>query len=168
MITILGVTALALSFLFWLIYFRDPITTSDMGFVKLLPVVNAFLNLLAAFFLIRGYFQIKGQKKIAHEKSMKLAFLCSALFLVSYIIYHFFHGDTKFLGQGFIRPIYFFILISHILLSVIALPMVLMTFFLALKKRWVAHKKIAKWTFPIWLYVSVTGVLIFLLLKIFN
>jgi putative membrane protein len=99
---------------------------------------------------------------------MLLATFTSALFLVSYIAYHHFHGDSKFLAQGWIRPVYFTILISHILLSVVQVPLILTTLYLAYSKNFVKHKKIAKITFPIWLYVSVTGVLIFIILKWFN
>ena len=92
----------------------------------------------------------------------------SALFLVSYITYHHFHGDTKFVAVGTIRPIYFGILISHILLSAIQVPLILSTLYLALTRKFVKHKKIARITFPIWLYVSVTGVVIFIMLSQFN
>jgi len=92
----------------------------------------------------------------------------SALFFVSYVIYHSFQGDTKFLATGVIRPLYFFILISHIVLSVIVVPMILTSLYLSFSGRMAAHKRVSRWTLPIWLYVSVTGVLIFLLLKLFN
>jgi putative membrane protein len=86
-------------------------------------------------------------------------------FIFSHLTYHHFHGDTKFLGQGWIRPIYFFILISHIILSVINLPMILTTLYYALDKRLSEHKKLARWTLPIWIYVSVTGVLVYAILN---
>ena len=89
----------------------------------------------------------------------------SALFLVSYVIYHFFHGDTKFPGQGWIRPTYFFILISHIGLSMVALPLILSALWYALRGKFQIHRRIARWTFPIWLYVSVTGVVVYVLLN---
>jgi putative membrane protein len=99
---------------------------------------------------------------------MVSALVLSALFLISYLTYHHFQGDTRFLATGLIRPIYFFILISHIILSVAVLPMVLITVFHALRGRFSNHKKIARYTFPVWLYVSVTGVLVFLMLNVFN
>jgi putative membrane protein len=89
----------------------------------------------------------------------------SALFLVSYIVYHSVHGDTHFGGQGLIRPVYFFILVSHIALSAVALPLVFLSLFFSLSGRFPRHKKIARYTFPVWLYVSVTGVLVFALLR---
>ena len=150
----LGFSVVAAAFLFWLIYGREASTGYDVGF---LSAVNASLN--AA---IR-----KGNWK-THRNLMLLALLFSALFLVSYIVYHTFHGDSKFLGEGLIRPIYFFILISHIVLSVVALPLILITVSLSLTRRFSHHKKWAKWTFPIWAYVSVTGVAVFVLLKTFG
>lgn len=99
---------------------------------------------------------------------MVAALVSSALFLIAYVIYHNAHGDTTFQSAGFIRVIYFFILISHILLTTVALPIILVTFFFALTNKFDAHKKIARITLPAWLYVSVTGVLIFFLLRLFS
>ena len=99
-----------------------------------------------------------------HMVFMICAFVFSGLFLVSYIIYHYFHGDTPFPGSGAIRPIYFSILISHVLLSIIALPLILITFLFSLKGQFAVHKKVARVTFPIWMYVSVTGVIIYFML----
>ena len=96
------------------------------------------------------------------------ALVCSTLFLISYVVYHNFHGDTKFTGQGLVRPIYFFILISHIVLSAVVVPMILTSLYLALAGRLATHKRVSRYTFPIWLYVSVTGVLIFAMLKAFS
>jgi putative membrane protein len=92
----------------------------------------------------------------------------SALFFVSYVVYHSFHGDTKFLATGFVRPVYFFVLISHIVLSVVVVPMILTSLWLSFSGRMATHKRVSRWTLPIWLYVSVTGVLIFAMLKLFN
>jgi putative membrane protein len=100
--------------------------------------------------------------------AMVAAFASSSLFLVSYVVYHALHGDTPFRGTGWIRPVYFFILISHIVLSVVVLPMVFTTFFFSLTRQFRRHRRIARWTLPLWLYVSVTGVLVFALLKVFN
>ncbi len=166
-ISLIGIVSLvAITFLLWLIYYRNPTNAISHPIIEILPLANAIFNSLSASCLVMGIIHIKNKKRESHERMMKLAFVSSALFLISYIAYHFFHGDTKFMGEGIVRPIYFFILISHILLSVIALPMVLFTFFMAWKENWSIHKKVAKWTFPIWLYVSVTGVLIFLFLRL--
>ncbi len=159
-------SSVALSFLFWLLYFRQG--RGEAGWLDFLPSVNAILNSLTTAFLIRGYLAIKSGNRKLHALCQKSAFVFSTLFLICYILYHSFHGDSHFLGQGIIRPIYFLILISHIVLSVAALPMVLTTFFFALTGRLDLHRKLAKITLPIWLYVSITGVLIFALLKVYS
>jgi len=155
----------AAGFLFWLIYFHK---SSESGGLHFLPAVNASLNALSAAFLVLGFRAIRGGRISTHKIFMTCAFLTSALFLGCYIVYHTYQGDTHFTGQGFIRPVYFFILISHIVLSVLALPVILYTYAMGLSGRILQHKKIAIWTFSIWLYVSVTGVLIFILLKLFS
>ena len=130
-----------------------------------LPAVNASLNALATIFLTIGYIFIKQQKKDAHRNCMIAAFLTSAVFLACYLTYHFsVTAVTKFQGQGIVRPIYFFILITHIILAVVIVPLVLMTMSRALKRRWEHHKKIARWTWPLWMYVSITGVIVYLML----
>lgn len=161
------VSAAAIAFLFWLIYFA-PSATTQVSWSSKLPALNAILNTLSASCLLMGVIAVKKKNLELHKKLLFSAFGFSSLFLVSYIIYHYFQGDTKFLAQGMIRPVYFFILISHILLSIIALPMVLTTFYLGIKDSKEKHRKWAKWTFPIWLYVSITGVLIFIILKLFQ
>ena len=108
-----------------------------------------------------GYAAIRRGRRDVHQRWMFTALAASGVFLVSYVTYHALHGDSRFLGQGVVRPIYFVILISHILLSVVALPLVLSTFYLSLSGRFAAHRRVARWTFPIWLYVSVTGVVVF-------
>ena len=164
---ILAVSALAVAFLFWLIYFRQS-NPSQANWVGALPALNAFLNGTSATLILLGLQAIRQRKPLIHMRYMLGAFTSSALFLVSYIVYHSLHGDTRFLAQGWIRPIYFFTLISHIGLSIVALPLVFTTFYLALSQRRDSHRKLARWTYPLWLYVSVTGVLIFVLLKLFN
>ncbi len=101
-------------------------------------------------------------------KIMYAALASTALFIVCYVVYHNYHGDTKFTGTGPVRPVYFFILISHIVLSGVAVPLILLSFFTALAGRFGLHRKLSKVTFPVWLYVSVTGVLVFLMLRAFN
>ncbi|PIQ28719.1 DUF420 domain-containing protein [bacterium (Candidatus Blackallbacteria) CG17_big_fil_post_rev_8_21_14_2_50_48_46] len=164
---ILGVSAVAIAFLFWLIYFRQA-QTSQATWVNGLPGLNAFFNGTSATLILLGYQAIKRKQPLVHMRYMLGAFTSSSLFLVSYIVYHSLHGDTKFLAEGLIRPIYFFTLISHIGLSIVALPLVFTTFYFALSRKTEIHRKLARWTYPLWLYVSVTGVLIVLLLKIFN
>ncbi len=161
----LTLSVVALGFLFWLIYGNPGSTAYDVAF---LAPVNACLNAASALCLFLGFAAIRSGRVTRHRNLMLAALALSALFLVSYIIYHTFHGDSKFLGQGAIRPFYFAILISHIILSVLALPMILVTVGLSLTKRFKIHRKWARWTFPLWAYVSVTGVLVFVLLKVFG
>ena len=164
---IIGVSVVALLFLVWLIYFKAP-SEVEMPWIKNLSALNATFNTLSTMFLLLGFREIKRRNFAKHMNFMISAFVTSSLFLVSYIIYHHFVGDTLFGGQGIIRPIYFFILISHIILSAFVVPLVLTSFFFAFSGKFETHRKVSKWTFPIWLYVSVTGVLVFLLLKIFG
>lgn len=162
----LSISGIAVGFLFWLIYMRQG--GGESSSLAFLPAVNATLNGLSAILLVRGWFAIKAGNRPLHAFCQKSAFVVSALFLVCYIIHHSLHGDSRFAGTGMVRGVYFFILISHILLSIVALPMILATFFYALSSRLETHRKLARWTFPIWLYVSVTGVLVFAFLKIYN
>ena len=163
-IIILILSFVILASILWVIYLkRQP--ENIIPWTRHLPVVNTALNALTAILLMGGYWAIKSGKRDMHVKFMLSAMTASFLFLIGYILYHYGHGETAFMGQGWIRPLYFFILISHIILSAVQLPLILMTAFFALTKRFSAHKRIAKWALPIWLYVSTTGVLIFVLLK---
>jgi len=164
---IVGISIVAVLLLFWLIYFKPPAVV-QLPWIKNLSALNATFNGLSTIFLILGFNEIRKKQFDRHMNYMISAFLSSTLFLVSYVIYHTFVGDTKFMSEGFIRYIYFFILITHIILSVFVVPLVLTTFFFALSGQFVRHRKLAKWTFPIWLYVSITGVLVFAFLKIFG
>jgi putative membrane protein len=132
--------------------------------VARLPAVNAFLNGTSAVFLVLAWRAIRRRDVVTHTRRILVSLGASALFLVSYIVYHSVHGDTKFAGQGAIRPLYFFVLISHVTLSAVALPLVFLSLFFSLSGRFPKHKSIARYTLPIWLYVSVTGVLVFALL----
>lgn len=135
--------------------------------VYILPSVNAGLNSLATVLLISGYMLIKQGQKETHKKVMLTAFGTSILFLVFYLTYHFalkhYTGESSqpFQGQGFIRPIYFTILITHVILAAAVPVLALITIYRGLKAQWEKHRKIAKITFPIWLYVSLTGVIIY-------
>ena len=129
-----------------------------------LPVLNATLNGLAAIFLTAGYVQIRRGRRDVHKRCMLAALVTSALFLVSYVIYHLNVGSRPFPGQGAIRVIYFAILITHVVLAATTLPLALVTAARGLKGQYSRHVRIARWTLPIWLYVSVTGVVIYLML----
>ena len=130
-----------------------------------LPAVNACLNGLSAVFLTTGYVFIRRGNKIAHRNCMVSAFVTSTIFLVCYLTYHFsVKTITRFKEPGWFRPIYLTILLTHTVLAVVIVPLVLMTLHRAVKERFDLHKKIARWTWPLWMYVSVTGVVIYLLL----
>ena len=161
---IVALSASAISFLLWLIYVHHA-AAQFAGQWMFLPALNAFLNGLSAIALCLGFYFIKSGNWRSHRTSMLTAFGFSSLFLVSYIVNHALHGDTRFPGHGTVRTIYLSILASHIFLSVVALPLVLTTFFFSLSGRFASHRRIARYTFPIWLYVSVTGVVVFAFLK---
>ncbi len=129
-----------------------------------LPAVNACLNGLSAVFLTLGYVFIRQGKREAHRNCMISAFVTSAVFLVCYLVYHFYAGRTVFKDPAWFRPIYLILLLTHTVLAVVIVPLILMTFHRAIKARYELHKKIARWTWPLWMYVSVTGVVIYLLL----
>lgn len=164
---ILAVSAAVVGFLVWWIYFKTT-ATSEAAWISLLPAANATFNTFCACCLLAGYAAIRRGDKKRHRQFMLAAVTLSILFFASYLTYHHFHGDTQFPGQGWVRPVYFSILISHILLSITVIPMVLSTLFFARTKRFSSHKKIARWTLPIWLYVSVTGVAIFFFLSAYT
>lgn len=129
-----------------------------------LPSLNAALNATSALLLVTGYLFIRQRAIKAHTICMVTACFTSTLFLISYLTYHFFHGATKFPGHGWIRPVYFSILISHTILAVAVAPLAIVTFVRGITGQFQKHVKIARITFPIWLYVSVTGVLIYWML----
>jgi uncharacterized membrane protein YozB (DUF420 family) len=129
-----------------------------------LATTNAVLNTLASVLLVAGWMFIKRGNVRAHRAAMVAAFVTSAVFLACYLTYHYLVGHVPFRGQGAIRPVYFAILISHILLAVAVPVLAMRMFFLAWKGRWEAHRRLGRWTMPIWLYVSVTGVVIYAML----
>ncbi len=129
-----------------------------------LPIVNACLNTTSATFLVAGYAYIRKRRITAHRTCMLGAVAASSLFLATYLIYHFYHGSTPFTGEGWTRYVYFSILISHTILATAMAPMVVLTLRHAWKGRFQRHAPLARWTLPIWLYVSVTGVLVYLML----
>ncbi|MBY0245960.1 MAG: DUF420 domain-containing protein [Sphingobacteriaceae bacterium] len=149
-----------------------PVAVAALFFIKIpgakplhfLPPIYATLNAITAILLVVAVVAIKNKNRVLHERLMKLAILCSLLFLVLYIAYHITTPSTKFGGEGMIKYIYFFILASHILLSIVILPLVMITYVKALSLQFDKHKKIAKITFPLWLYVAVTGVVVYLMI----
>jgi len=157
------VSTTAVGFLGWLLLVREGGgVNADLGFM---PSLNAGLNATSATLLVAGFIAIRSGRREIHKRLMVSAFAASAVFLAGYILYHYAHGDTPYEGEGPIRIAYFTILISHVLLSIVMLPMILTTFFLAARQRFATHKRLARWTLPTWLYVSVTGVLIYFMLR---
>ncbi len=132
--------------------------------VSALPAFNAFLNGTSAVLLTLGYVFIRLKKVTAHKTCMLTALGVSTLFLISYVIYHYQAGSVAFEGTGFIRPVYFTLLISHIVLAACIVPLALVTIYRAWSEQFDRHRRIARWTLPIWLYVSVTGVIVYWML----
>jgi putative membrane protein len=161
--TIVLISAAAFLFLAWLLFYRGGGNYSS-DLILNLPALNALLNGASTVLLLFGYNAIRHKKYKRHMKFNLTAFFTSVLFLISYVIYHSFEGDTHFPGQGTIKYIYFTILISHIVLSAVVVPLILTSFYLAFSGRIKTHRKVSKITLPVWLYVSVTGVVIFLML----
>ena len=129
-----------------------------------LPALNAVLNATSAMLLAAGFLCIRAKRIAAHRACMIAAFAVSALFLTSYLIYHAQVGSVRFHGPGWIRPVYFAILIPHTCLAVVTVPLVLRTLGLAAHQRFAQHRAIARWTLPLWLYVSITGVIVYVIL----
>lgn len=137
----------------------------DLGsWTSYLPHVNAVINSITAVLLLMGLYFIRQKNVVAHKRTMLSAFVLGSLFLVCYILYHITHESTPFGGQGWIRPIYYFLLISHIVLSIVVVWFVLRAVYFALSGQIARHKRTVKYTFPIWLYVSITGVVVYLLI----
>ena len=134
--------------------------------VQDLPVVNATLNAIATCFIVSGIILIKKGNKRAHALCMITALIISAAFLTCYLIYHYSYPTTKFTHQGWPKIIYFIILFTHIPLAMLSLPMIILTVIPAIRRKFEKHKRFAKWTYPVWLYVSVTGVLVYLMLYV--
>ena len=129
-----------------------------------LPAVNATLNAISGVLLIVAYLLIRARRIEQHRRVMIAAFTTSSLFLICYLVYHAQVGSVRFTRQGFVRPLYFTILVTHVTLAAAVLPLAIITLSRGLKARYAQHRRIARWTFPIWLYVSVTGVLVYVLL----
>jgi putative membrane protein len=137
----------------------------DLGFdLKIFPQFHAFLNSLATIFLVGGYFAIINKNIKVHRRFMWSAFTVSCIFLVSYVTYHALSAPTKYGGEGALKYIYYFVLLTHIVMAAVILPIILFTFYRALTGDYVKHKKIARITLPLWLYVTTTGVLVYFMI----
>jgi putative membrane protein len=158
------VTLAVMSFLVWVVYFHEG--SGSAARAASLPRINAILNGTSAVLISVGLWAIKQRKRTLHMRLMIAAFASSSLFLVNYVYYHFSHGDTHFLGQGVVRPIYFAVLISHVLLSVVTFPMILTSLYLGLSNRLETHRRLSKWTWAGWMYVAITGVVVYFMLHV--
>ena len=160
------VTLTAMSFLVWVVYLHEG--RGDASRASSLPMVNAILNGTSAALISVGRWAIRRGRRTLHMQLMLAAFAASALFLANYIYYHFSHGDTHFMGQGIVRPAYFAVLISHVALSMATFPMILTSLYLGLSNRIATHRRLSKWTWAGWMYVSVTGVVVYFMLHVFR
>jgi uncharacterized membrane protein YozB (DUF420 family) len=133
-------------------------------YIPFLPHVNAALNATSGLLLLAGFRFIRRGQIQAHRTCQVTAVATSTLFLISYLTYHYYHGATRFAGQGIVRPIYFTILLTHTILAVVIVPLILVTLYRAARRDFIRHRRIARWTLPLWLYVSVTGVVVYVML----
>jgi putative membrane protein len=138
----------------------------DLGVdFSFLPPIHASLNALCAVILLLAFYFIKNKQVENHRRAIYAAMLCSALFLISYVLYHFTTPETRYGGQGAMRTVYFFFLITHVVLAAVILPFILLTFTRAYTNQFERHKKMARWVFPLWLYVAITGPICYLMLR---
>ena len=133
-------------------------------YIPFLPHLNAILNSTSAVLLLSGFRFIRLGRIRAHRNCQLTALSTSTLFLASYLTYHYYHGATRFPGQGLVRPFYFVLLISHTILAVVIVPLIMITLYRAARGDFLRHRNIARWTLPLWLYVSVTGVIVYVML----
>lgn len=152
-------------FLVVVILYNMPKAETLPGFVKYLPGLNAGINATCTLLLLVSYYNMKKGNILLHKNLNILTFCLSSLFLVSYITYHSFGIKTEFPSGNSLRPVYFFVLISHIILAAVVLPLVLLSFYRAFRGEIDKHKKLTKWSFPIWLYVTTTGVIVYFMIS---
>lgn len=157
------VSTAALALLTWLLVVREVAPGADGPDLRFMPAVNACLNAVAATLLVGGWVAIRRGNRALHQRLMVAAFAASSLFLVGYLAYHAVHGDTRYVGEW--RTAYLVLLASHVLLSVPVVPMALLAFWFAWRKEFTRHRKVTRWLAPIWVYVSVTGVLVYFALR---
>jgi len=163
-LTIIAILSVLIPVAVALLFFmpKEGESSTDVSF---LPMLHAILNSLTAVALLFGYYQIKQNNTKAHRAAMLTAFGLSAVFLVSYVTYHFLGERTIYGGEGALKYIYYFILLTHIVLAVVIVPLVLLSVYFGITNQLSKHRRISRWTFPIWLYVAVTGVLVYLLIS---
>lgn len=163
-LTIIAVLSVLIPIVVALLFYmpKEGVSGVDVSF---LPTLHAILNSLTAIALLVGYYYIKRNNARAHRGAMLAAFSLSAIFLVSYVTYHFLGERTIYGGEGALKYIYYFILLTHIVLAIAIVPLVLLSVYYGITNQLSRHRRISKWTFPIWLYVAVTGVLVYLLIS---
>ncbi len=162
---ILLITLSIFAFLLWILYVKEPLVEFEDRFL-FLPALNALLNALSGTCVLLGVRAIRHRRPRVHMRFILTGCFFTLAFLVSYIFHHILHGNTPFVGSWWLRSVYLGILGSHLLMATITLPLILTTLYLAFKGRFSVHRKLARYTFPAWVYTSVTGVLIFLFLKL--
>jgi putative membrane protein len=163
-LTLIAVLSVAIPVVVAVLFFMPKSGDSSVD-VSYLPAFHAILNSLTAIALIIGYVNIKKRNLKAHRGAMLVAFSLSAVFLVSYVTYHFLGERTTYGGEGALKYIYYFILLTHIVLAVVIVPLVLLSVYFGISNQLARHRRISRWTYPIWLYVAVTGVLVYLLIS---
>lgn len=163
-LTLIAVLSVAIPLVVAILFFM-PKSESDKVDVSFLPAFHAILNSCTAVALVIGYYNIKRNHVKAHRASMLFAFGLSAIFLVSYVTYHFLGERTIYGGDGLLKYIYYFILLTHIVLAIVIVPLVLLSVYFGITNQLARHRRISRWTFPIWLYVAITGVLVYLLIS---
>ena len=154
-----------IAFLLWILYVKEPLAEFENRLL-FLPALNALLNALSATCVVLGVRAIRRRQPRLHMRLVLSGCFFTVLFLISYIVHHVLHGNTPFLGNWWLKVIYFWVLGTHILVAAATLPLILTTLYLAFTGRFSVHRRVARYTFPAWLYMSVTGVLVFLLLKL--
>jgi putative membrane protein len=161
----IAIVSIAIPSVILLLFYLKP-PDIRFGFdLRILPAFNASLNFCTAMLLISGFYFIKNKKVKSHRLCMITAFSFSALFLICYVVYHALTEPTSYGGSGVVRNIYYFILLTHIILAAVIVPLVLITLVRGLQQKFDKHRRIARWTFPLWLYVAITGVAVYLMVS---
>ncbi len=164
-VLVYAISIVVVSLVAFMLFFPQALAFSTGINVSALPAFHAFLNGATAALLVIGFWLIKQRKFQAHKTVMVSAFILSSIFLVSYVIYHSQAPASKFGGEGAVRYVYFFVLITHIVLAAMILPLALFTIMRSWRGEFEKHKKVARWTLPLWLYVALTGVLVYVMMK---
>jgi putative membrane protein len=163
-LVLIAILSVAIPVVVAMLFFREKEVGHSVD-VSFLPTLHAILNSMTAVALVVGYYNIRRGNIKVHRGAMLTAFSLSAIFLVSYVTYHFLGQRTIFGGEGFLKMFYYFILLTHIVLAVVIVPLVLLSVYFGISEQLAKHRRISRWTFPIWLYVAVTGVLVYILIS---